>query len=214
MEATENPSTSPMANMDPVTFSRADTTGVTFPHHDPLIITAEIAHCEVAQVFVDGGSSVNIIFLGAFRQLGVHEGILDQRCLTLVAFGGSDVQPLGHMHLTLSVGLYPRQASTTTDFVVAECPSSYNVILGHPAIGDLNLSINMRALLIRFPTPHGVGSVRGDQESARLCYASSVKLKTKVTYEVSCANTYLATDPITPSMMIDPRGDISPVNPQ
>ncbi|CAL9000507.1 unnamed protein product [Prunus brigantina] len=68
--------------------------------------------------------------------------------------GGGHVQPLGHMHLTLSIGAYPKQVSTTTDFVMAECPSSYNVILGCPAIGNLNLSINMRALLIKFPTLH------------------------------------------------------------
>ncbi|KAI5339032.1 hypothetical protein L3X38_018304 [Prunus dulcis] len=50
--------------------------GCQFPLHDPLVITAEITHCEVAWVFVDGGSSVNIIFLSAFKQLGVSENLL------------------------------------------------------------------------------------------------------------------------------------------
>lgn len=59
-----------------------------------------------------------------------------------------------------------------------------------PRIGDLNLSINIRAVLIKFPTPHGVGNVRGDQESAQTYYASSVKLKTKITYEAYCLDAY------------------------
>ncbi|CAL8152517.1 unnamed protein product [Prunus armeniaca] len=136
----ESPSARPSKYTESVAFFQGDMTGVTFPHHDPLVITAEIAHYEVARVFLDRGSSVNIIFLDAFRQLGVHEGLLDRCCPTLVAFGGGHVQPLSHMHMTLSIGVYPRQTSITTNFVVAECPSSYNVILGCPAIGDLNLS--------------------------------------------------------------------------
>ncbi|CAL2260621.1 unnamed protein product [Prunus armeniaca] len=88
------------------------------------------------------------------------------------------------------------------------------MILGRPAIGNLNLSINMRVMLIKFPTFHGVVIIRGDQESARTCYASSVKLKTKLTYEVCCVETYDTTNPTSTSMVVDPRGEISPVNPQ
>ncbi|CAL8997656.1 unnamed protein product, partial [Prunus brigantina] len=158
MDVSTDPAAQPSKPREPVVFSQSDAIGVRFPHHDPLIITAEIAHCSVARVFLDRGSSINIIFLSTFRQLGIQEGLLDRRCPTLVAFGGGHIQPLGHMHLTLSIGAYPRQTRTTTSFVVADCPSSYNVILGRPAIGDFDLTINMRALLIRFPTPHGIGT--------------------------------------------------------
>lgn len=59
--------TRPTLELEPIAFSRDDAAGVTFPHHDPRVITAEIAHYEVALLFMDAGSSINIIFLSAFR---------------------------------------------------------------------------------------------------------------------------------------------------
>lgn len=94
MDVSTNPAAQPSKPREPVVFSQSDAIGVRFPHHDPLIITAEIAHCSVARVFLDGGSSVNIIFLSTFRQLGIQEGLLDRRCPTLVAFGGGHIQLL------------------------------------------------------------------------------------------------------------------------
>ncbi|CAL8169416.1 unnamed protein product [Prunus armeniaca] len=77
MEVTENPPIRSTAENAPITFFPGDMTGITFPHHDPLVISAKIAHCKVAHVFLDGGSSVNIVFLNAFKQLGVSERLLD-----------------------------------------------------------------------------------------------------------------------------------------
>lgn len=77
MEVTEKLPTRPTAENEPITFSPYNTMFVTFPHHGALVILAEIAHCEVAQVFLDGRSSVNIIFFDAFKQLGVSERLLD-----------------------------------------------------------------------------------------------------------------------------------------
>lgn len=127
IESTERPPKTPKIESEPITFTESDTMGINFPHHDPLVITVEIAHCEVARVFLDGGNSVNIIFLSVFRQLGVSENLLDEQCHAFMAFGGR------HMPLTLSIGVHPRYATITTDFIVAECPSSYNVILGRLA---------------------------------------------------------------------------------
>lgn len=117
----------------------------------------------------DGGSSVNIIFCFNFRRLGIREKLLDQCCPALIAFGGGHMQPLGHMPLTLSIGTHPRGANITTNFTITEYPSSYNVILNCSAIINLDLSINMRALVIKFPTSWGVDSVRGNQGSAWTC---------------------------------------------
>lgn len=63
----ECPPKSPKLAYELVTFTESDAMSITFPYHDLLVITVEIAYCEVAQVFLDGGSSVNIIFLNVFR---------------------------------------------------------------------------------------------------------------------------------------------------
>lgn len=40
--------------------------GLTTPHEDVLVIRVTIANYEVARVFVDSGSSMNILFKEAF----------------------------------------------------------------------------------------------------------------------------------------------------
>ncbi|CAL2255763.1 unnamed protein product [Prunus armeniaca] len=71
----------------------------------------------------------------------------------------------------------------------------------------------MRALLIKFPTLYKVGIVRGNQESARICYATSVKLKTKITYKAFYVDTNGSTIS-NHTAVVDPQGEISPMNPQ
>lgn len=46
-------------------FGPQDLEGVITPHNDALVIRATVTYYEVAQVFVDSGSSVNVLFLAA-----------------------------------------------------------------------------------------------------------------------------------------------------
>ncbi|CAL9018009.1 unnamed protein product, partial [Prunus brigantina] len=87
------------------------------------------------------------------------DSLLDKTTPPLFAFGGTRVQPLGNIHLPLTIGEYPRQATTVAHFVVVDCPSTYNVILGRPALNDLGLAISYRTLTLKFQTPHGVGTI-------------------------------------------------------
>lgn len=50
MGTARNLPTLPALELELIAFFEGGTVGVTFPHHDPLVIMAEIAHCEVARV--------------------------------------------------------------------------------------------------------------------------------------------------------------------
>lgn len=52
-----------------VTFTSDDSEGVKFPHSDTLVISANITEVEVRRVLVDGGSSVDLLFIHDFNQL-------------------------------------------------------------------------------------------------------------------------------------------------
>ena len=45
-----------------ISFSAADTRGISMPHNDPLLIDIGIGECQVTKVLVDTGSSVDLIF--------------------------------------------------------------------------------------------------------------------------------------------------------
>ncbi|XP_024164092.1 uncharacterized protein LOC112171089 [Rosa chinensis] len=151
---------------EPITFTDEDGEGLIYPHSDPIIITALIADCEVARVLVDGGSAVNIISAVAFAKLGVEPGMLTRGTASLTAYGGAKIQPIGHMPLTLSLGTWPNVGTCTTLFVISDCPSAYNVILGRPTLGDLMARVSYYHLTLKFPTSSGIGKVRGDQALA------------------------------------------------
>ena len=54
---------------------------------------------------------------------------------------------------------------------------AYNVILGRPLLNDMRAVVSPCYLLMKFPTPHGIGQVRGDQKKARTCYIASTTCK-------------------------------------
>uniref|UniRef100_A0A2N9GP39 Uncharacterized protein n=1 Tax=Fagus sylvatica TaxID=28930 RepID=A0A2N9GP39_FAGSY len=55
-----------------------------------------------------------------------------------------------------------------------DCPSAYNVIIGRPTLNKLRAVTSTYHLLVRFPTEHGIGELKGDQATARECYFASL----------------------------------------
>lgn len=71
---------------------------------------------------------------------------------------------------------HPQRATVTTLFLIVDCPTAYNIILEHPVLVQMQVFISTHMLL---PTPHGIGTLRGDQLGALRCYASAVKSTTR-----------------------------------
>ena len=82
------------------------------------------------QVLIDNGSSVDIIYLPAFQQMKLNKERLRPFTSPLVSFIRDKVIPKGVVKLTIITSTYPAQVSKEIDFLVVDCPSTYNVILG------------------------------------------------------------------------------------
>ncbi|KAM2711205.1 hypothetical protein EV1_031347 [Malus domestica] len=115
------------------------------------------------------------MFVKAFRALNVAKHLLDRSISPLINFSGDIVQPLGSIHLPFTIGTDPHTATITTNFLVVDCPTAYNVIFGRTNINDLKAMVSTHMLLMKFPTSYGNGYIRGDQFSAWSCYNTSVK---------------------------------------
>ena len=72
-------------------------------HDDPMVISAIMVNAEVKRVFVDQGSSANIIFQDAFDRLGLKNTDLQMHKEELASFSREKVHPEGFVtfHLTL-----------------------------------------------------------------------------------------------------------------
>ena len=68
----------------------------------------------------------------------------------------------------------PATRTLLATFVVVDCPSAYNAIIGRPILVDLRVVVSMWHLAMKFPTDAGVGHVLGNQREARECYNASI----------------------------------------
>ena len=158
-----------------ITFSDSDLEGCQHPHDDPLVVRAIVANTTVHRVLIDNGSSADIIFTSTFDKMGIGREKLEPVNTHLRGFSGEKVLPLGSIQLVLTLGEPPRQATTTARFLIVDAPSTYNMLLGRPSINAIKVIPLAYHMIIKFPTIHGVGMVRGDQRVARECYTASMK---------------------------------------
>ncbi|KAM1220067.1 hypothetical protein ACFX2G_048061 [Malus domestica] len=107
------------------------------------------------------------MFTEAFRALNVAEHLLDRSISPLISFSGDIVQPIGSIHLPFTIGTCPYTTTITTNFLVVDCLTAYNVIFGRICINDLKAMVSTHMLLMKFPTSYGNGYIRGDQLSVR-----------------------------------------------
>uniref|UniRef100_A0A2N9HNF1 Uncharacterized protein n=1 Tax=Fagus sylvatica TaxID=28930 RepID=A0A2N9HNF1_FAGSY len=157
-----------------ISFSEEDARGTHQPHDDALVITINIAGFTTRRVMVDNGSSADILYLPAYQQMRLDKDKLRPMDAPLVGFTGDKVCPVGIVTLPITVGTHPKTISKTVDFLVVNCPSAYNAIIGRPTLNRLRAVTSTYHLLLKFPTEHGIGEVRGDQIAARECYLASL----------------------------------------
>ncbi|XP_042460630.1 uncharacterized protein LOC122044164 [Zingiber officinale] len=160
-----------------LSFGPADLEGLELPHDDALIIKAIIANSRVARVFVDTGSSVNILFRTAFEEMQIDAVELQPVATSLYGFTGNEVKPMGQIKLAISLGTEPLVRTRRSTIIVVDSPSSYNVILGRPALHEFRAAVSTFHQKIKFPVGEQVGEVKGEQKVSRRCYIDMVRVE-------------------------------------
>ena len=69
-----------------------------------------------------------------------------------------------------------RTATTVTDFLVINCLSEYNGVLGRPLLRTLKAIKSVHYLMMKFPTTTGTGQVQARLWDSRECYNKSLEL--------------------------------------
>ena len=158
-------------------FSEEDVRHLHHPHDDALVVSVRIGDYNVHRVLVDNGSSADILYYPAFQQMGIDRARLIPTNAPLVGFGGTKVFPLGVVTLSVTVGDYSQQITRDVMFLVVDCSSAYNGILGRPTLNSWKAATSTYHLMIKFPTKYGIGELRGDQVAARKCYIAMLEME-------------------------------------
>lgn len=82
--------------------------------------------------------------------------------------------PAGMIKLPVTKRAAPLYKTLLATFIVLNCPSAYNVVMGRPILVDLRAVVSKHHLSMKFPTTKGVGYLQGNWKTARECYDSSI----------------------------------------
>ena len=84
--------------------------------------------------------------------------------------------PLGVVTLSVMVGDYPEQITKDVTFLVVDCSSTYNVILGQSILNSWKAVTSTYYLIIKFPTDYGVGELCENRVAVRECYIAMLEM--------------------------------------
>ena len=140
-----------------ISFTNKEAERIHHLHDDAIAITLLIVDYTTIRVLVDNGSSVDILYYPAFEQMRLRRDQLRPVCSPLIGFGGMKVQLVRTITLTIVVGSYLQQITKEVNFLVVDCSSSYNAIIGRPTLNSWKAVTSTYHFLVKFLTEYGIG---------------------------------------------------------
>ena len=168
-----------------IVFLERDSRNIKQPHDDPLVIMLRVEEFKIHQVLIDNRSLADIIYLPAFQHMKLDKKRIRPFTSPLVSFTGDRIIPRDIITLTVIARTYPAQVTMEIDFLIVDCLSTYNIILGRPAPNKLRAAALKYYLKVKFPIAHGVGKIRGDQILARECCQAALASKENQTWVIN-----------------------------
>ncbi|KAL5548207.1 hypothetical protein UlMin_003438 [Ulmus minor] len=92
---------------------------------------------------------------------------------SLSGFTGDIISSEGILNLPVELRSSPCQHIQIVDFVLIDCSSPYNAIIGRPTLNKIRAVTSTYHLLVKFPTVGGIGILRGDQTESREIYEAA-----------------------------------------
>jgi hypothetical protein len=129
----------------------------------PLIVCPIIKDVKLNRLLVDGGSSLNIMFLKTFNQMRLSRSLL---CPSQAPFHGIVpsvvVTPVGQIALPMTFGTQENFRIETIQFEVTNFETTYNAFLGRPALSMFMAIPHYAYMVLKMRGPRGIISITGD----------------------------------------------------
>ncbi|GKB19150.1 reverse transcriptase domain-containing protein [Tanacetum coccineum] len=136
----------------------------------PIILEALIEGFLVQRIYVNGGSSSEVMYEHCFRNLGVEtKAKLKESRTPLVGFFGEVSYPIGTINLSVTMGEPKRLRTIPMEFAIVKSHSPYNVILGRTGLRSLGVVASTIHSMIKFPTANGIATMTTKRETLQEC---------------------------------------------
>lgn len=102
---------------------------ITCPYDDALVITAETEGYDVKRVLIYSGTSIDVHFLNALKNIGKSEKDLKKVNFPLMGFASMTTYLVGAITIPVYLGKGWKALTISVTFIVVDAPTSYNTIL-------------------------------------------------------------------------------------
>ncbi|GJU13103.1 reverse transcriptase domain-containing protein [Tanacetum coccineum] len=130
----------------------------------PMIIEAEIGgHC-VHRMYVDGGSSLEILYEHYFNRFRPEvRNQMIHATAPLVGFSREIIWPLGQISMLVKIGDDEHSISVWMKFMVVRSPSPYNGIIGRPGVRKIQAVPSTTHGMLKFLVDGGIVTLRSSK---------------------------------------------------
>ncbi|XP_026410840.1 uncharacterized protein LOC113306068 [Papaver somniferum] len=135
-----------------ISFSKANLSGVYQPHNDAIVILALIGMYKVRRVLVDTGSSISVIFSGAYSSMNLSEIQVEADDNPIIGFSGETMTAIGRINMPTMIG----GRTVMQYFSLLDCRAPYNAILGRDWIHAMEVVTSTVHQCLKFITSAGV----------------------------------------------------------
>jgi hypothetical protein len=126
----------------------------------PLVVDPVIGNTRLSKVLMDGGSSLNIIYIETLGLLGVHRSNIRAGAAPFHEIApGKRILPLGQLDLPVCFGTPSNFRKETLTFEVVGFRGTYHAVFGRPCYAKFMAVPNYTYLKLKMPGPKGIITV-------------------------------------------------------
>nr|GEX72863.1 reverse transcriptase domain-containing protein [Tanacetum cinerariifolium] len=126
----------------------------------PLVIEAEIGGHIIHCMYIDGGSSMKILYEHCFNRLRPKiKSQMVPATTSLTGFSGETTWPLGQLRLLVTIGDATHSTKAWMNFIVVKSLSLYNGIIGRPGLKAIQAVPSTVHEMLKFPTEWGIVTI-------------------------------------------------------
>jgi hypothetical protein len=161
----------------PITFDQDDHPDyVPSPGRYPLVVDPVIGNARLTKVLMDGGSSLNIIYVETLGLLGIDLSTIRAGAAPFHGIvPGKRVLPLGQLDLPVCFGTPSNFRRETLTFEVVGFRGTYHAVLGRPCYAKFMAVPNYTYLKLKMPDPNGTITVNSTYRHAYKCDVECVE---------------------------------------
>src|ERR1041384_7288074 len=179
-----------------ITFSQSDHPPV-FPRpgHAPLVLDAQVGGYDMDRTFMDGGSSMNIIFVSTLQKMLIPRSVWKKSSTVLHGVvPGKAATSLGVVELEVVFGNRHNFSKHVLEFEVLDWKSQYHAILGRPVFAQFMAIPHYAYLKLKMPGSAGVITVNGSFIKSEECDRDFHKVSDTSGAEQELTEIAMATD--------------------